>query len=547
MITVFTAKSIITMDPALPRATAVAVADGQILEAGTLATLAPWLDGKEHRVDTQFEEHYLTPGLIDPHLHPAMAAVLLPMHFITALEWQFPWGDVPATKTAAAFDARLADIAAAADPSEMLFAWGYHQRWHGAMSRARINAVSTEQPIVVWHRSFHELLMNDAALALLGITEETVGARPQIDLPNGRFYENGLGDAIMKLNPYLLAPERFRAGLERLKQVVHFGGQTTIGDMAVGIFDWDLEVTSLSAVFDNDDTPFRIELVPHGAIAGRGRTDEETAEFLAALPDTNTHRLRFARRIKLFSDGAFFSELAQLLPPGYLDGHDGEWLTAPEQLRAAIRNYWLLDYQIHVHVCGDLALDLVLDCVSEMQNDHPRVQHGFTIEHFGFSRPHQITRAAALGVNVSANVYYLHELSEVYAQESVGQHRASHMARVGSCFNHGITTAFHSDFTMAPAQPLNSMWVAVNRINEAGNVMGPTERISAADALAAVTINAATVLGRGDDLGSIEPGKRADFTVLDADPLTVAPERIRAIKPLATVFEGTVHHIDSES
>lgn len=89
-IVVYVARKIRTMEPSLPEATAVAVRDGQIVEVGSLETLKPWLDAHPHRIDRMFEKHVLTPGFIDPHLHPAMAAYLLQCEFITAMEWQLP-------------------------------------------------------------------------------------------------------------------------------------------------------------------------------------------------------------------------------------------------------------------------------------------------------------------------------------------------------------------------------------------------------------------------------------------------------------------------
>ena len=80
-----------------------------------------------------------------------------------------------------------------ADEPEPLFIWGFHQLWHGPMSKARINAISTTRPIVVWHRSFHELYMNDAAMAMAGVNIDDIKPSDQIDIDNGHFFENGLG------------------------------------------------------------------------------------------------------------------------------------------------------------------------------------------------------------------------------------------------------------------------------------------------------------------------------------------------------------------
>lgn len=542
MLRVFTAKSIITMNASLPRATAVAVRDGQIIEVGSLESMQPWLDAHPHRLDDRFSDAIMVPGLIDPHLHPTMAAVLLPMVFITAMQWRFPWGTTEPTTTADAYDKRLAEVAAE-NTQELLITWGHHALWHGEMSRARINAIDSTTPIVVWNRSFHEVCMNDGALALLGIDQESVGKRQQIDLPRGRFFENGLGYAIQKLNPWILAPDRLQHGLERLRDVVHFGGHTTIADLAVGIFDFDTEMAGLTKVLDQPTVPFRTELVAN-ALALSARHDEAAlAQFIDELPARNTDKLNFRRRVKLFADGAFFAEIAQLQAPGYIDGHAGEWLMVPEKLESAARTYWNQGYQIHVHVTGDLGVELALDVLEKLQWERPRFNHGYTLEHFGFCTPEQIDRAAALGAQISANVYYLHELSAIYANRSVGYERASSMARLGSAVGAGITTALHSDFTMAPAQPLNSMWVAVNRVNASGDLMGEHERLSPQQGLAAITIDAAKVLGRAEEIGSIRAGKKADFTILAQDPLTIDPMQIKDIPIIATVFEGTAHPI----
>ena len=542
MLRVFTAKSIITMNASLPRATAVAVRDGQIIEVGSLESMQPWLDAHPHRLDDRFSDAIMVPGLIDPHLHPTMAAVLLPMVFITAMQWRFPWGTTEPTTTADAYDKRLAEVAAE-NTQELLITWGHHALWHGEMSRARINAIDSTTPIVVWNRSFHEVCMNDGALALLGIDQESVGKRQQIDLPRGRFFENGLGYAIQKLNPWILAPDRLQHGLERLRDVVHFGGHTTIADLAVGIFDFDTEMAGLTKVLDQPTVPFRTELVAN-ALALSARHDEVAlAQFIDELPARNTDKLNFRRRVKLFADGAFFAEIAQLQAPGYIDGHAGEWLMVPEKLESAARTYWNQGYQIHVHVTGDLGVELALDVLEKLQWERPRFNHGYTLEHFGFCTPEQIDRAAALGAQISANVYYLHELSAIYANRSVGYERASSMARLGSAVGAGITTALHSDFTMAPAQPLNSMWVAVNRVNASGDLMGEHERLSPQEGLAAITIDAAKVLGRAEEIGSIRAGKKADFTILAQDPLTIDPMQIKDIPIIATVFEGTAHPI----
>ncbi len=103
--------------------------------------------------------------------------------------------------------------------------------------------------------------------------------------------------------------------------------------------------------------------------------------------------------------------------------------------------------------------------------------------------------------------------------------------------------SLHSDFTMAPAEPLTLAWVAANRITAFGSVLAPQLRLSLDQALRAVTIDAARAIRMEDEIGSIAVGKKADFTVLTEDPYLVPIEKLHRIPISATVFEGVTHPI----
>lgn len=534
-ITVFVARKIRTMEPSLPEATAVAVRDGMILEVGTLDTLRPWLEAYRHTIDRTFEKHVLMPGFIDPHLHPSMAAYLLQCEFITAMEWQLPDRTIAPVRTRAAFLARLKELhEAEPDPRQPLFTWGYHRDWHGEIWRDDLNAISRSRPLILVHRSFHETIMNDGALDYFEIDQQKLRNAHQVDIDRGHFYEAGNRHIRAVLSGYLLSRQRLGAAMKRTAEVIHLGGHTTVGDMAFGIFNADTEWASSVQSFDNDETPFRIDFVPHVAFAGTGLT----MEALKKLPERNTHRLRFGKHAKLFTDGAFFSQLMQLGGAGYVDGHEGEWLMPPEVFENAARLLWNEGYVIHVHCTGDLGVELALDVLEKLQWERPRVNHRFTIEHFGLSTAAQARRIADLGAIVSANPYYIYELSDIYARRGFGYERAGQMVRLGSLSRNGVPFALHSDFTMAPARPLQNAWIALNRLNAAGDVLCPAERVNIDEALRGITINAAYVLGREHEIGSICSGKKADFTVLEADPYETPAEALKDIPIWGTVFEG---------
>lgn len=546
MITVYTAKKIITMNESWPEASVIAVRDGRILEVGTMESIQTWLREDDHVVDNQFAGSVLMPGLIDPHLHPMMAAVLLPMQFITALPWHFPWESVPATTSHEAYLDALRAGHRDTEAGKPFFTWGYHRHWHGDIDRTLLDEIFGDRPAVMWQRSFHEVYLNTAMMELVGIDEERVNGRPQINYEAGHFYENGLGYAIQKLNSIIMSPDWIATGLERVKQVAHYGGHTTVGDMAVGIFDFDMEWQAALNIIDTEDCPYRVTCIAHGPIlrVKQGGIEESLAKA-QSLPELNTERLKFGNKIKLFTDGAFFSQLAMMLEPGYVDGHDGEWLLAPEDYEAIARAYWHAGFEIHVHCTGDMGLELALDTLEKLQWEKPRFNHNYTIEHFGFSTPEQVRRIKKLGANVSANVYYLHELSAAYARRGIGYERAAQTARIGQCEREDILLGLHSDFPMAPAMPLHNAWVACQRENSDGEIMAPNERLSLNKALRAITIDAAEILGIAGETGSLRAGKKADMVVLDKDPFDVGGEGLKSINVLATVFEGRIFPIDN--
>jgi len=281
----------------------------------------------------------------------------------------------------------------------------------------------------------------------------------------------------------------------------------------------------------------RVVAVRDGAIVAVGRDLEDLAARHAS------HRIRIGRHVKLLADGAFFSRLMQMNPPGYPDGRHGAWLTEPDHLLAQARPFWNAGYDVHVHVNGDRGLDVVLDMLATLLSEKPRFDHRLCLEHMGFSTEDQTRRIAALGAVVSAQPYYLYVLGDEYAERGLGYERASQISRLASLVARGIPLTLHSDLTMAPSQPLRLAWVAANCLTMDGTLMAPAQRLTVDQALRAVTSDAAFVLRMEDRIGSIRAGKSADFTVLERDPYEVGAAGLAEIPVWGTVFEGRPHPV----
>ncbi len=228
---------------------------------------------------------------------------------------------------------------------------------------------------------------------------------------------------------------------------------------------------------------------------------------------------------------------------GYTDGHKGEWIATPQEIRAATKLYWDAGYQIHIHVNGDLGLDVVLDALERCMRENPRYDHRTVIVHFANSTDEQVARIARLGAIVSANPYYLAAFADRYGEVGLGPDRADSMVRLGAVAGRGVPISLHSDLPMGPARPLYLAWCAVNRVTTSGRIAAKDQRISVEQALRAVTINAAHSWRMEQEMGSIAPGKVANFTVLDDDPLAVDPIKLKDIPIWGTVFEGKVYPV----
>ena len=548
-IAVYVAKTIITMEPDQPKAQWVAVADGKIVALGN-GTPPKTLDNRHTQIEKRFADKVLMPGFIDPHLHPMIAAVLLPTHFITPEDWDLPRGFEAGVKTRQAYLEKLKKELAAAPPDQPFITWGWHELWHGPMSRDGLDALDSTKPVFIWQRSFHEIVTNTKGMEYLGVGQKTAfdalvdqpGIDPShADFERGYFSETALAAAFRRLAPAVMAPKWLGQGLGEMNALLLQNGVTTVSDMATGIFgSFPMEAGLIRKTYAGSGIPLRVMLMPYASeVTARAGSLAAAPALIkndeAAFQGT---RVFMNNRVKLLADGAFFVPAMKLKSPAYLDGREGKWITKPDQLRQQAQTFWNAGFNLHIHVNGDGGLDTVLDILADLPRDGVHVDQRIILEHLGISREDQIARIAKMSLMVSAQPNYLYVLSGKYAGKLLEKDQAEHMVRLGSLERAGVPLALHSDMTMAPADPLFLAWIAVNRINMDGQLMAPDERVSVDAAMRAITIEAARMIGLEDRIGSLAHGKTADFTVLDENPYAVDPLRLKDIHVDGVVFEG---------
>jgi predicted amidohydrolase YtcJ len=538
---VYVANEIVTMDPSRPDASAVAVRDGRIVAVGDPAEVTDALGEQAYVIDERFAGQTLIPGLIDQHVHPVLGALSMTVAIISMEDWVLPSGTIKAATDEQDYRRRLAEALAADTGDDVFFTWGFHHYFHGSMSREVLDRLSPNRPVVIWHRSGHEFYLNTAASERFGIDEAFIdgldpAAKAQTDFENRHFWEQGFFPLLPKIAPDLASPERLMGGLRFVVDYLHAAGVTTSCEPG-GVVSKPLQ-DAQNEVLGGPEVPFRFYFIPDGKTMAELYLDGDLIGETRKLLDWGAGKTSFLeQQVKLFSDGAIFSQAMQMRD-GYLDGHEGAWMIEPDVFERAFATYWDADYQIHIHQNGDAGLDLVIDCLAANLARKPRADHRTTIVHFGFSTEDQVARLAELGAIVSANPYYASALADRYGEEGVGPERADAIARLGDVRRAGISLSLHSDMPMAPGQPLFLMWCAVNRVTMSGRTARPDLRISAEDALRAVTLDAAYSIRLEHEIGSIEVGKKANFTVLDSNPLTVAPETIKDVRVLGTMLEG---------
>ncbi len=537
--TLYYGGDIITMEGNKPEyVEAVMVRDGKIIYAGKKANAVNNYAGKTAKVDLKGKT--MMPGFIEPHLHPLIAAILLSGDIIAPHDWSVPDGIKKGVEGHDAYIKRLkASITKYGKKDDVLFVWGYHQLWHGKLDRKMLNEISPDIPVAVLHRSFHEVFLNDAAIRLMKIKEADYKGNPQVEWDKGHFFEGGWQALAPKIAPFMLNPVKYKKGLADMTKLMEKNGITTIDEPGFPNVDFDMEYDLLKSEMDKKPAYEIYNILNAGALTAVKGSLEKATKFMEEAPAKyNTDNIKILpKQVKLFADGAIYS-LAMQMKEGYTDGFKGQWMTPIETFKKQMNYYWDKGYKIHIHANGDLGIQLCLDTVRQMQKRNPRKDHRLTLHHLGYFTADQADEMKELGIEASANPYYLWALAEKYSKYGLGPKRAQNLVHMKSLQERGIPFSLHSDFGMAPAEPLTLAWTAINRMTDKETLVSQDQRIDVFTAMKGITINAARTLNLENEIGSIKKGKTANFTILEENPFKVKKMHIKDIEVAGVVFRG---------
>ena len=535
---VLVAKKILTMNPAQPHATHVAIRDGRILSVGNSDDVKQW--GDAEIVDT-FRDKVLMPGLVEGHCH-LMEGAMWDAVYVGYHDRRGPDGvRHPGLKT---LDAVIDRLKAAhelmTDEQAPLLAWGFDPIFFGTkrLSVKELDTVSAQRPIVVLHASVHLMNVNSPMLALAGIDSETdidgIGKDADGE-PTGELQEFAAMFPVYRLigGGLSIAASEKKEAIWNFGRVAQLAGVTTATDLVNDFSERGNQ--NLRDITNDPAYPLRI--VP--AFAPQRCPEGGPQRVLSAIGD-NTDKLRFGP-VKFIVDGSIQGFTARLKWPGYLNGKpNGLWLIPPSQFVEVFAPFHEAGLQLHIHTNGDEATELVLDALEKILDRYPRHDHRHTLQHCQMADASQLARAAKLGLCINFFSNHLYYWGDAHYEQTMGADRANRMDAAESARRLGIPFAFHSDAPITPLNPLFTAWCASQRETSSGRVLGASERVPVADALRAITLGAAYTLKMDHLVGSIEVGKFADFAVLEDDPSEVAPERLKDLQVWGTVLGGRV-------
>lgn len=510
---------ILTMDAALPRAQAVAIANGRLLAVGTNADIRALSRPGTRTIDLGGK--VVIPGVIDGHNHPAYAG----LRHLREVDCDL--------RSIGAIQAALRERASKTPAGEWVLGFKYDDTKTAEgrfLTRADLDEVSTTHPILVVHRGGHTAYVNSLAFTRAGVTESTpdpVGGRFERDAAgklSGRAAESA-AEVIESVaaRPYSRADRQ--AGVAEISKRLAAAGITSVTDAGASPAELQAYQDARDAgelhtrVYCHLGAAYLDRMIAAGVRTGLG---DEWVKVGA---------------VKCVSDGSISERTARLAEPYIGRPNDyGIMVNDAEVLWPIFEKAHRAGWQIGTHANGEAGIDLTATLYERLQREYPRRDPRFRFEHCTVLTPELIRRIKALGAiptPFSAYVFFHGEKMGEY-----GAKRTERMFPVRWFIDAGIPVAMGSDYPPGPFEPMMALTSMITRTDLRGTVWGANQRVTFDEALKVLTVNGAYASFEEHQKGSLTAGKWADLVVLGRDPRSVPPIEIVNVPVERTMAGG---------
>lgn len=528
---VYTGGTIMTVDAAFSTAEAIAVRGDRILAVGDLDRVQA-MAGDEAEV-IELHGRTLMPGLIDPHTHILIGALM-----DQAMEYV---GTNLFSSTDEVLD-HIRHLDSERPKEEWIVCRNYYpmlQPFDTPLGFETLGAISETRPIFVLNASGHIGYANRAAFAAAGVGED-------VENPSGgEFVRDARGaltgemrnqmtfSKVLGARPNGAGSAPAEAVLKTCARFASLGLTTVtelgLGGLLRGAGDWSV----LQQVGASGRLSQRIRAYPLYAF-------DEAWDEAGTQPGAGDELVRISG-YKLIADGSNQGFTGLQREPYHSVDSTGIAYMTPDELTDLIRKRATQGWQIAIHGNGDKAIDNILDAIDRVASEGIDLKpNRIRIEHCSILHDEQIARMKAHGVTASFLIGHVHYWGVAMRDEIFGPDKAKLLDRCASMERAGVEFTIHSDFFVTDPNPLHMIEMAVTRQSwkEPDFALAPEECASREAAIRAMTSVAAWQIGSEHEIGSLEAGKFADFVILDANPATISPDKIKDIKVLETWMGG---------
>lgn len=530
--TMFTGGTILTVDGSFSQAEAIAIRGNRIVAVGRDDEVRAAAGKSANEVPLRGRT--MLPGFVEPHAHVVAGAVVDSLMDYVGM-----------TRFAATVEVleHLKAKAKATPPGQWIMGRNFDpslQSGPTSIGFAELDGVSQEHPVFVLNASGHLAYANRRAFAAAGIPDDVANppgaefVRDDGGRLTGAMKNNLAFGKVLFANPAVKEADPVHALIALLGKWGRLGVTTTselaLGSLSQSPADWNVVV----AAAQSGQLTARIRAYPFYTLG------TEAWDQAGIKPGDGNPLARIAG-YKLVTDGSNQGFTGLQREP-YLNSNDyGLAYMSVDELKAQAIDRARKGWQLAIHCNGDAGLDnalVALRAVADAGVDMRRLRA--RIEHCSMLHDEQIATMKALHVSASFLIGHVHFWGVTMRDSVFGVPRVHRLVRARSVEKAGVGFSLHSDFMVTDPNPLHMIQMAVTRRTrqEPDFVLAPRERVSVESAIRAVTAEAAWQLGSEHEIGSLEPGKLADFVILERDPRRVDPERIRDIAVLETWMDG---------